>query len=135
MADTYDLLLIGGTVLNPATKTNDKLDVGVKGDRVTAIQANIRGPVLLASGADDRKWPSSMMSGQAIDRLRRHNHPFADEHVSYEAAGHWLPPAYLPVTGLRGDLAGEIGGTPEGAAKAQAQWWPRLLRFLNSIAR
>lgn len=41
MADTYDLLLTGGTVLNPATKTNQKLDVGVKGDRVTAIQANI----------------------------------------------------------------------------------------------
>ena len=41
MADTYDLLLTGGTVLNPATKTNQKLDVGVKGDRVAAIQADI----------------------------------------------------------------------------------------------
>ncbi len=41
MADTYDLLLTGGTVLNPATKTNEKLDVGVKGDRVTAIEANM----------------------------------------------------------------------------------------------
>jgi dihydroorotase len=41
MADIYDLLLTGGTVLNPATKTNQKLDVGVKGDRVTAIQAGI----------------------------------------------------------------------------------------------
>src|SRR4249920_3630933 len=41
MADTYDLLLTGGTVLNPATKTNAKLDVGVRGDRVVAIQANI----------------------------------------------------------------------------------------------
>ena len=37
----FDLFLTGGTVLNPATKTNEKLDVGVKGDRVTAIQANI----------------------------------------------------------------------------------------------
>jgi dihydroorotase len=41
MADTYDLLLTGGTVLNPATGVNQKLDVGVKGDRVTAIQVNI----------------------------------------------------------------------------------------------
>jgi dihydroorotase len=41
MTDTYDLLLTGGTVLNPATGVNQKLDVGVKGDRVTAIQANI----------------------------------------------------------------------------------------------
>src|SRR5262245_22210648 len=41
MADSYDLLIAGGTVLNPATGTNRKLDVGVKGGRVTAIQANI----------------------------------------------------------------------------------------------
>ena len=41
MADTFDLLLTGGTVLNPATKVNQKLDVGVTGDRVTAIQANL----------------------------------------------------------------------------------------------
>jgi len=41
MADTYDLLITGGTVLNPATNTNQKLDVGVKGARVTAIQADI----------------------------------------------------------------------------------------------
>jgi dihydroorotase len=41
MNETFDLLLTGGTVLNPATKTNEKLDVGVKGGRVTAIEANI----------------------------------------------------------------------------------------------
>ena len=41
MASTFDLLLTGGTVLNPATSTNQKLDVGVAGDRVTAIQANL----------------------------------------------------------------------------------------------
>ena len=41
MADVYDLVIAGATVINPATHTNQKLDVGVKGDRVTAIQANI----------------------------------------------------------------------------------------------
>ena len=41
MSGTFDLLLTGGTVLNPATGLNAKLDVGVTGDRVTAIQANI----------------------------------------------------------------------------------------------
>jgi dihydroorotase len=41
MADRFDLLLTGGTVLNPATSINQKLDVGVAGDRVTAIQANL----------------------------------------------------------------------------------------------
>jgi dihydroorotase len=41
MADTFDLLLTGGTVINPATKTNQKLDVAVTGKKVTAIEANI----------------------------------------------------------------------------------------------
>jgi dihydroorotase len=41
MNETFDLLLTGGTVLNPATRINEKLDVGVKGDRVTALQASI----------------------------------------------------------------------------------------------
>jgi dihydroorotase len=39
MSDAFDLLLTGGTVLNPATKLNQKLDVGLTGDRITAMQA------------------------------------------------------------------------------------------------
>ena len=41
MSDAFDLLLTGGTVLNPATKLNQKLDVAVTGDRVAAIQADL----------------------------------------------------------------------------------------------
>jgi dihydroorotase len=41
MSDAFDLLLTGGTVLNPATNINQKSDVGVSGDRVTAIQTNL----------------------------------------------------------------------------------------------
>ena len=41
MSDRFDLLLTGGTVLNPATKINQKLEVGVSGDRVAAIQADL----------------------------------------------------------------------------------------------
>ncbi|MBM4259841.1 MAG: amidohydrolase/deacetylase family metallohydrolase [Deltaproteobacteria bacterium] len=41
MADIYDLLLVGGTVLNPATNVNQKLDVAVKDKRVVAMQADI----------------------------------------------------------------------------------------------
>jgi dihydroorotase len=40
MVDTFDLLLTGGTVLNPATQTNQKLDVGITGTKVTAIRAD-----------------------------------------------------------------------------------------------
>jgi len=39
MAEKFDLLLTGGTVLNPATRVNQILDVGVTGNRVAAIAA------------------------------------------------------------------------------------------------
>jgi dihydroorotase len=41
MVDTFDLLLTGGTVLNPATQTNQKLDVGITGTKLTAVRADI----------------------------------------------------------------------------------------------
>jgi dihydroorotase len=41
VSDAFDLLLTNGTVLNPATKLNQKLDVAVTGDRVAAIQADL----------------------------------------------------------------------------------------------
>lgn len=101
------------------------------GDDAQIEVERIRGPILFGSGADDRKWPSSLMSARAMDRLRQSHHPYPDERVSYEGAGHWIPSAYLPTAGLRGNMAAEIGGTPEATARAQAQWWPKLLRFLS----
>jgi dihydroorotase len=41
MSDSFDLLLSGGTVLNPATGINQKLDVGVANGRIAAIQAGL----------------------------------------------------------------------------------------------
>ncbi|HEV8341800.1 MAG TPA: amidohydrolase/deacetylase family metallohydrolase [Candidatus Binatia bacterium] len=39
MTDTYDLLLSGGTLLDPATGRHQKLDVGIIGGRIAAIQS------------------------------------------------------------------------------------------------
>lgn len=41
MNENFDLLLIGGTVLNPATGVNQKLDVAVQGGRIAAITSNL----------------------------------------------------------------------------------------------
>ena len=41
MADSFDLLLTGGTVVNPATQLHQKLDIGVAGNKIAAIQADI----------------------------------------------------------------------------------------------
>ena len=41
MSETYDLLVTGGTVLNPAAGLRQQLDVGVKEGRVAALQAKL----------------------------------------------------------------------------------------------
>jgi dihydroorotase len=41
MTDTFDLLLTGGTVIDPSSSVNQKLDLGMTGDRIAAIGSNI----------------------------------------------------------------------------------------------
>jgi dihydroorotase len=43
MSEVYDLLLSGGTVLNPATGLRQDLDVGIKDGRIAALQAQLPG--------------------------------------------------------------------------------------------
>lgn len=93
----------------------------------------IHGPVLLLSGNEDHKWPSSLMSSHVLERLRQNRHPYRDEWVSYDGAGHWFPNAYVPTTGARGIMQEQIGGTPERTAKAQADSWPRVIGFLRRL--
>src|SRR5918999_3169463 len=42
MSASFDLLLAGGSFPTPATKTNQKLDVGIADGRVAAIQSDLR---------------------------------------------------------------------------------------------
>jgi dienelactone hydrolase len=94
---------------------------------------NIHGPVLLIAGKDDQIWPSSLMATRLMKRLRSHGHPYADEHLSYDNAGHWIPCGYLPTAGEQHRMKLGIGGTPEGTASAQADSWPKVLEFLLTV--
>jgi pimeloyl-ACP methyl ester carboxylesterase len=107
-------------------------DLEVLGDtsNVEIPVEDIHGPVLLLSGKDDQIWPSSLMATRLMERLRRHGHPYADEHLSYDGVGHSISSEYLPTAGERKRMKLMIGGTPEGTALAQADSWPKILRFL-----
>src|SRR5918994_1662937 len=41
MSDVFDLLLTGGTVIDPASGVNQKLDVGITHGRIAAVEANL----------------------------------------------------------------------------------------------
>ena len=96
----------------------------------------INGPVLLISGQDDQLWPSTVLAEMTMARLKRRGHPFSDQHLAYESAGHQIGKAYLPVGSTLiagGRLA--TGGTPEGNARAQEDSWPKVLEFLRATFR
>lgn len=96
---------------------------------------NIATPLLLVSSSGDRMWPSSIQAEQvctAVRRLKR-----ICDHLQYEEAGHlilepWLPVAYgiFPAGPGRWDKA-SLGGTAEGTAHAEAESWPKILRFFD----
>jgi dienelactone hydrolase len=98
----------------------------------------INGPVLFLSGRDDVLWPSAIFSDWAVSRLREKGFAHEVQHLSYENAGHTLGPANGPATVIIGPDAGRVserftnlGGTPEGIARARADLWPRVLEFLG----
>ena len=91
----------------------------------------IRGPILLLSGGDDQIWPSGMMAAKIMSRLRRLNHPFADQSVVYPGVGHGIPYTYLPMGGRRADALFATGGSEAGRVRAQRDAWPRILKFMS----
>lgn len=100
----------------------------------------IRGPLLLISARDDDLWPSTELSEIAVARLRAHQHPYPVEHLAYDAAGHLIMPPYR-VTSMTAMIHPalamklSLGGTAAGAARANAESWPRVLSFLEQALR
>ena len=64
-AKMYDLLLKGGTVIEPSHSLDEKLDVGITGDRITGLAAAIEGSE--ATGVID-------VSGKLVTPGRVDNH-------------------------------------------------------------
>jgi dienelactone hydrolase len=96
----------------------------------------IQGPVLLISGEDDKLWPSTYMAEMVMKRLAEHKHPYPDKHLSYKGCGHGIPlpnsptgPTRSPHPVTKQEI--ESGGTPEAAAFAAWDSWPRVLEFLS----
>jgi len=96
----------------------------------------INGPVLLISGEADGLWPSTDLADFALQRLLEKRFPHRAEHLSYPRAGHSIAWPNAPTTMTRSvhAISGEtmdMGGTPEGNARARSASWPRMLAFLR----
>ena len=95
----------------------------------------IAGPILLLAGKDDQIWLSYPMAQRIMARLKARGHPYPDALAAYDRVGHPVPYAYIPLAGDRRHARFDVGGTPPGTARAQADAWPRILAFLAAAAR
>lgn len=96
----------------------------------------INGPVLLISGEDDQMWPSTYFSEQIMQRLKAHNFPHPYQHLHYPGAGHLVLTPHIPTTvsASRHPVVPAkfaYGGEPYGGAKANADSWSGMLKFLD----
>ncbi|QBK04654.1 palmitoyl-CoA hydrolase [Hylemonella gracilis] len=97
---------------------------------------NINGPVLMISGIEDRVWPSTGLTEFAVERFKRLGFRHPVKHLAYADAGHSIAWPNAPTTMLKSKhpVSGEemdMGGTPEGTARARQESWPRMLEFLS----
>jgi len=97
----------------------------------TVAVEKIRGPILLASGSDDRMWRSATFSDMVMRRLEEHQHPYERMHLCYEGAGHIFFLPHLVTGGNRWAHPFAFGGNPQADAHASADYWPRMLDFLR----
>jgi dienelactone hydrolase len=101
----------------------------------TAIQVeNIRCPLLVVSGQDDKIWPSSLYAKQIAERLNENESTIVRKFLDFPNAGHGIiapydKPIYHPV----GHFWCVLGGTPEGNQLAYEKAWQETFAFLELI--
>ena len=90
-------------------------------------------PILMVSGEADAMWPSVRLAEIAERRAAQHGVGSRITNLRYPDAGHLCGGVPgLPVPGEVPLSQGffSLGGTPAGNARARADSWPQVLRFL-----
>jgi acetyl esterase/lipase len=116
-----------------------------KHDQVAAATIHverIKGPVLLISGSGDELWPSQRFAELVMGRLSEEERPYADEHLRYPGAGHFVCfpyalPSLPPMTRMSPVpvFTMDFGGTRAANAGSARDSWPEILRFLAAVPR
>jgi len=91
----------------------------------------IAAAVILISGEDDQMGPSDIAGDMIIRRLEAARHAAPRLHLKYPHAGHLISVPFLPTALRLRAWRFAVGGTSEGYAHADADSWPRVLRFLQ----
>lgn len=97
---------------------------------------NIRCPLLLLSGKEDKLWPSSLYTNLIMERLNLFKSPIIREQLQFQNAGHYFEMPYAPSVSSPylhpvANVWLTMGGTPEGNAHASIEAWHTALSFLE----
>jgi dienelactone hydrolase len=94
-------------------------------EAATVPVEDIDGPVLFITGEQDPIWPARRLADMAVDRLEQSDFEYSYDHLTYDDAGHFITPPYLPKSHRI------FGGTPGGMACADSESWPVVLDYLS----
>ncbi|MDQ6770124.1 MAG: acyl-CoA thioesterase/BAAT N-terminal domain-containing protein [Gemmatimonadota bacterium] len=124
-----------GSSLRPAVNYGFRLASNQDLRTIIPIEET-RARILLVAGGDDGLWPSATMA-EAL-RKRRSTEKSAPpiEILLYQSAGHLIGKSYLPAGSTllnRGRI--DTGGNPTDNAWAQANSWPKVIRFLSDLRK
>lgn len=84
----------------------------------------IEAPVLMVSSRADAQWAATLMADRVVARMRASDRPA--RHLVYDDLAHLPPDAWWPQA-----TGGLMGGTPAGTMKAFADYWPKVIAFLE----
>lgn len=92
---------------------------------------NIRADVLIISGIDDQMGPVDIAGDMLVERLTRAGHQGRRVHLKYPEAGHLIGIPFTPTTLRLTPWRFAVGGSVQGYARADAESWQQVLRFLR----
>lgn len=105
-------------------------------DAATIPVENIRCPLLIFSGEDDKMWPSTLYGNLIMERLEKKGSTIERKHSHFPQTGHVFDFPYIPSTDLPYfhpviKFWCALGGTPQGNAHASVAAWNEMLEFLK----
>jgi dienelactone hydrolase len=100
-------------------------------ERAAIPVENIRADVLIISGTDDQMGPVDIAGDMLVERLARAGHQGRRVHLKYPEAGHLIGIPFTPTTLRLTPWRFAVGGSVQGYARADAESWPQVIRFLR----
>jgi dienelactone hydrolase len=106
-------------------------------EKSTIPVENIRCPILIFSGEDDKLWPSTLYADRIMKRLDEKNSNIERKHIPFPGAGHYFeipyaPSAIHPYCHPVVKFWCALGGTLEDNAHASISAWRDALAFLET---